>query len=102
MNLAKFIVIIPFILSLPVRSQKEPGFDFLRDRGGGIPSSLFGTYLEKKDLVVYPFVEYYSERNEYNPKDLGFDLDETHILFLASNRLKGILPIMPGTLNQIA
>ena len=47
-------------------------FDRLRDRGPGIPTSLFGTYVEPGQLIVYPFFEYYRDNNlEYEPFELG-------------------------------
>jgi hypothetical protein len=45
----------------------------LKDRGPGIATSMFGTYIEKNDLIIYPFYEYYYDRNaEYKPAELGF------------------------------
>jgi hypothetical protein len=45
-----------------------------RDRGGsGVPASQFATFIEAGDLVVYPFYEYYRDRNsEYKPSELGY------------------------------
>jgi hypothetical protein len=45
-----------------------------RDRGGsGIPTSMFATYVEPGDFVVYPFFEYYRDSNlEYEPADFGY------------------------------
>ncbi|HEY5566319.1 MAG TPA: hypothetical protein VIM81_03635 [Gammaproteobacteria bacterium] len=46
---------------------------YLRDRGDGLPTSLFGTYIRRAELLVYPFYEY--EKNtadEYEPFELGF------------------------------
>ncbi|HWR84279.1 MAG TPA: hypothetical protein VN285_13355 [Candidatus Deferrimicrobium sp.] len=49
---------------------------YLNDRGVGIPTSMFGTYVEKGELLVYPFFEYYLDNNlEYKPEELGFGLD---------------------------
>lgn len=45
----------------------------LRDRGRGVPTSMFGTYVEKGELLLYPFVEGYVDSNlEYKPSDFGF------------------------------
>jgi len=50
---------------------------YLRDRGTGIPTSQFGTYIRKGELLVYPFFEYYRDQDaEYKPSDLGFGLDQ--------------------------
>jgi len=45
-----------------------------RDRGGsGIPVSMFATYVEPGDFIVYPFFEYYRDSDyEYEPADLGY------------------------------
>jgi hypothetical protein len=46
--------------------------DRLRDRGPGLPTSMFGTYVERGQLLVYPFFEYYWDQNfEYKPSELG-------------------------------
>ncbi len=46
---------------------------YLRDRGTGIPTSQFGTYVRKGQLLLYPFYEYYRDNNlEYEPFDFGF------------------------------
>ena len=45
---------------------------YLRDRGTGIPMSMFGTYVRKGELLVYPFYEYIRDDNlEYEPADFG-------------------------------
>lgn len=47
---------------------------FLKDRGPGVPLSMFGTYLEKGELIVYPFYEYYYDQDaEYSPDELCSD-----------------------------
>ena len=56
---------------------QAPTIDRLRDRGEGVPTSMFGTYLRGREVIIYPFFEYYRDRNyEYNPSELGF-ADET-------------------------
>jgi hypothetical protein len=51
-----------------------------RDTGGnGIPASMFATYIEPGDFVVYPFFEYYWDNTaEYQPSELGFVGDEDY------------------------
>jgi len=50
---------------------QEPA-PWLHDRGSGIPTSMFGIYVEKGQLLVYPFLEYYSDKDlEYKPSDFG-------------------------------
>jgi hypothetical protein len=53
---------------------------YLADRGPGLPTSLFGTYIEKGQLLVYPFYEYTKTTAfEYKPSELGFSGDEDFI-----------------------
>jgi hypothetical protein len=60
-----------------LRAQGDGGLDRARDRGPGVPSSMFGTYIRRGELLVYPFFEYYRDRNaEYSPDELGYALDE--------------------------
>jgi hypothetical protein len=50
---------------------------YLRDRGTGVPTSMFGTYIREGELLVYPFLEYYRDKDaEYAPQELGHGLDE--------------------------
>lgn len=49
------------------------------DRGPGLPTSMFGTYIRGGELLVYPFVEHYRDRNfEYKPSEFGFRGDVDH------------------------
>lgn len=50
---------------------------FLADRGEGVATSMFGTYIRRGELIVYPFFEYYRDRNfEYKPAEFGFAGDK--------------------------
>jgi hypothetical protein len=43
------------------------------DRGPGVASSMFGTYIARGELLIYPFFEYYRDHDfEYKPEELGF------------------------------
>lgn len=45
---------------------------YLRDRGAGVPTSMFGTYIQKGQWLVYPFFEFYHNREyEYAPEEYG-------------------------------
>ena len=45
---------------------------YLQDRGTGVSTSMFGTYVRKNELIVYPFFEYYRDSDfEYKPEELG-------------------------------
>ena len=46
---------------------------YLADRGRGVPTSLFGTYIEEGEFVVYPMYEFYRDKDEeYQPNELGY------------------------------
>jgi hypothetical protein len=52
---------------------------YLEDRGTGIPSSMFGTYIEKRQLLLYFYYEYYYDRDmEYEPAEFGYGLALEH------------------------
>lgn len=43
---------------------------FRRDRGAGVSLSAFGTYIQKGQVMIYPFFEYYYDDDfEYAPSD---------------------------------
>jgi hypothetical protein len=49
---------------------------YLRDRGTGQLTSMFGTYIRKGELLFYPFFEGYVDNDkEYKPSELGYGLD---------------------------
>jgi hypothetical protein len=63
---------------IPVAAQAQQALDRTRDRGPGIAVSMFGTYVSPGELLFYPFLEYYHDRDaEYSPAELGYghDLD---------------------------
>ena len=66
------LVSMPWVCPIVVSAQTDLYRE--RDRGGsGVASSQFGTFVERGELVVYPFYEYYRDRNfEYKPSELGF------------------------------
>ncbi len=52
---------------------------YLRDRGEGLPTSMFGSYIRRGELIVYPFFEYYKDDNfEYKPSELGYAGEEDY------------------------
>jgi len=54
----------------------QQSVDRARDRGAGIPTSMFGIYIEPGQVLLYPFFEYYRDSNaEYKPAELGYGLD---------------------------
>lgn len=53
-------------------SLAAPGVDRTADRGPGVATSMFGTYIQRGELLLYPFFEYYrANRYEYKPSELG-------------------------------
>ena len=53
---------------------QEAPVDRTRDRGDGVPLSIFGTYIGTRELIVYPFFEYYRDGDyEYEAGELGFE-----------------------------
>lgn len=60
----------------PLQGQDDSLPTFLRDRGTGLPTSMFGVYIRRNELLVYPFLEYYRDRDyEYKPAELGYGDD---------------------------
>lgn len=52
---------------------------YLKDRGTGLRTSIFGTYVRKNEMVIYPFFEYtYDNDREYKPSELGFGSDQDY------------------------
>ena len=63
--------------SFPRSLGAQEGPRYLRDRGTGIPTSMFGTYVRKGELLFYPFAEWYADRDlEYKPSELGYGVAE--------------------------
>lgn len=62
----------PDVAPVPIPAQ-TPLPRYLKDRGTGIPTSMFGTYVQRHELLVYTFAEYYRDHNfEYKPEEFGF------------------------------
>lgn len=61
------------ISSLPSELAAQDSLPrFLRDRGTGVSTSMFGTYINKGELLFYPFYEWYRDKNfEYKPNEFG-------------------------------
>ena len=69
--------ILRLILSLFVAavaaSSAAAQAPYLDDRGTGVATSLFGTYVRHGELIVYPFFEHDRDNNfEYKPEEFGF------------------------------
>lgn len=68
--------LVAVAVSLAPAMVAAQGFDRTRDRGPGIPVSQFGTYVDRGQFLLYPFVEYYYDNDaEYSPQELGYGVD---------------------------
>jgi len=73
------ILLITIVPAAASAAGEEGNVPHLRDRGNGIATSLFGTYVAKGELLVYPFYEYtQNEDQEYKPSELGFAGDHDY------------------------
>jgi hypothetical protein len=74
--IAGLIIGIVFLPDV-VNAQDKDLPVYLRDRGTGVPSSMFGTYIRRGELILYPYFEYYYDNDfEYAPNEFGFELDQ--------------------------
>jgi len=63
-------------VGFPRHTYAQPPLDRSRDRGPGIPTSMFGTYVRRGEFLLYPFFEYYHDKDaEYSPDELGYGID---------------------------
>ncbi|HET8539450.1 MAG TPA: hypothetical protein VFL83_06215 [Anaeromyxobacter sp.] len=74
---ATALLVTAMVAAVPARAaaeEDEPAF--LRDRGSGVATSMFGTYVRGRELLLYPFFEWYADSNyEYKPSELGYGVD---------------------------
>lgn len=69
----QFLVVVVIFHPVSGFAQAQNVPYYLRDRGNGIPMSQFGTYVNKGEVLIYPFYEYYYDKNlEYEPADFGY------------------------------
>jgi hypothetical protein len=75
---------------------------YLQDRGIGVATSMFGTYVREGEWLFYPFLEYYRDQNlEYAPQELGAPGDQdyrgryraTEVLFFVARGLTSNLAV---------
>jgi hypothetical protein len=73
----------------------------LRDRGTGVPSSMFGTYIEKGKILIYPFFEYYRDDDmEYDLAEWGYGVDRTFLGKLRAS--EGLIFVGYGLSDRVA
>jgi hypothetical protein len=72
-SLTKFTLALVIIMVYELTSMAQDDLPvYLKDRGTGLPTSMFGTYINKGQFLVYPFYEYYYDKDaEYAPNELG-------------------------------
>ncbi len=85
--------------SLGAQGEEVPVY--LRDRGTGVASSMFGTYIGYRELATYLYFEYYLDHDmEYSPVELGYGLDQD---FLGKYRAaEGLIFIAYGLTDWLA
>src|SRR5262245_23364927 len=55
------------------RGEESPTVPvFLKDRGTGVSTSMFGTYIRRGEVIVYPYWEYYLDNShQYSPEEFN-------------------------------
>lgn len=105
-HLAKLVLAVGATLGTAVAAQPATAWaqqpaDRTRDRGAGIPVSMFGSYIEPGEFLLYPFVEYYWDNDsEYSPQELGFGLDQD--FFGKYTALEGLIFLAYGVSDRLA
>lgn len=70
------ITVLSILLNTGLLNAQDDQPVYLKDRGAGQPTSMFGTYINKGEFIIYPFYEYYHDKNaEYAPNELGGQSD---------------------------
>ena len=73
------LVVLGLAWEVAARAQENDLPVYLKDRGTGIATSQFATYVRPRELVVYPFFEYYRDKDmEYKPSEFGFGVDQDY------------------------
>lgn len=66
------LTLLSLIACAPAEAQSDSPSPWLADRGAGLPTSMFGTFINRGELLVYPFFEAYVDDDfEYTPEELG-------------------------------
>lgn len=72
-------VLAVFLAAGPALCSDQTLPVYLRDRGTGVPTSMFGIYVRKGELIFYPFFEYYRNSDEeYQPSELGYEGEDDY------------------------
>ena len=104
MKVAVLVLLVSSLVSfVPVNTVRaqESSPPYLEDRGIGMPTSMFGTYIRKGEFLVYPFYEYYYDHNQrYTPEELGYKGDQDFIAKSTSH--EGIIFMSYGFTDWLA
>jgi hypothetical protein len=77
-----FVALACDVAVLAQSGQASPPPDeapYLRDRGIGVATSMFGTYVRGGEWLFYPFFEYYHDSDlEYAPEEFGVPGDQDY------------------------
>lgn len=94
-------LVVSSLIPTAVGLSAQEGPDRLRDRGAGVPVSMFGTYITEGEVLFYPFFEMVVDRNaEYSPAELGFGPDQD---FRAKHReYEGLVFLAYGISDRLA
>ncbi len=78
--LALVLVLCGVVGAVPLLGEDASPPPYQADRGPGIPTSQFGTYVEHGELLVYLFYEYTrTTAFEYKPSELGYTSSEDYL-----------------------
>jgi hypothetical protein len=70
---AALFLLLLSLAGAPMNAQEADLPVWLQDRGIGVATSMFGTYIKEKEFMIYPFYEFYYDHNAaYKPSDFGF------------------------------
>jgi hypothetical protein len=70
---SRLAIAMTTLISISAFAQQP---SYLQDRGSGLPTSMFGTYVQPHELLVYPFLEYTMQNLEYKPSEMGYGVDQ--------------------------
>jgi hypothetical protein len=73
------LILILILLACAGTAAAQEATPFLNDRGTGVATSMFGTYVRKGEWLLYPFFEYYRDSDlEYAPSEFGVPGDQDY------------------------
>jgi len=90
-----------FVASAQIPEDKSAIPFYLRDRGRGVATSMFGTYINKGEKIIYLFYEYYYDHNaEYKPSELGYLTEQDYRSRFKSH--EGLIFLSYGITDRLA